>query len=238
MRKLKWLFLLMVMFLADFAQGQIYSPYPYGYNRYPYSRTPYGNVPFVTYESSGQYFINEEWLDGKVILKDGKTVEGYPLRYDLENNRLEVKLDDAIHPLELKQIKSFEWYHPESKLISLYVNAFDYKLDGVPLVGVYEVLYDGPVKLFSKKDVNVYNSSYVTGYNSIRMRESASKEHDFFFAKGNEVFKVEKSYKENLHVFEPHGSEIGHFIKKQKLKMKKPEDLVAVIQHYESLVSN
>merc|ERR1711916_1697 len=90
-------------------------------------------------------------------------IEGYPLRYDIGNNLLEVQVNNEIKMLPIKEIKYLEWIKDEGKEVSFFVNGFDYRLDGVGVVGLLKVLTTGEVQLLEKNDVDISRSNYVSG---------------------------------------------------------------------------
>src|SRR5690606_18597920 len=44
----------------------------------------------------GSFYIEEEWQTGNVFLKKNQILKNFPLRYDLENELLELKTHDIV----------------------------------------------------------------------------------------------------------------------------------------------
>jgi len=232
-----------ILFLAIFSTeltAQFFSPgfFPGGYyNRFGYNPNSLWNMPFVSYESAGNYFWDDEWNTGRVVLKNEKVVEGYQLRYDLGNNRLEIFVNGEIKMLPLKEIKYLEWIKNEGKDVSFFVNGLDYRLDGVGLVGLLKVLTTGEVQLLMKHDVDISRSNYVSGFSTARSVERASSRTEFFMLEGKNLLPLTKKAKDNLVQFGELGNEIKKFAKKNKLKWKKAEDLIKIVDEYNRLLS-
>ncbi|MBT32146.1 MAG: hypothetical protein CMO01_21000 [Thalassobius sp.] len=239
----KYISLFVLISLASLfeTQAQYFSPgfYPGGYyNRYGYNPSGLMNMPLVTYEKKGNLFWEKEWKVGRVVLKSDKVVEGYKLMYDLGNNQMLVMVNNDIKTLPLKQIKYFEWVHEPDKNVSFFVNGLDYTVDGVGLVGICEVLTTGKVQLFMKKDVDISRDNYLSGYYSARSVERASSRVEFYMAQGNHLFPISKKAKENTELFGEHADEVLKFAKSNKVKWKKPEDLIKVFDYYNSLLKD
>ncbi|MEM1137261.1 MAG: hypothetical protein AAGI07_15590 [Bacteroidota bacterium] len=220
-------------------QAQFFSPgfFPGGhFNRFGYNPNGLWGVPFVSYESAGRFFWNEDWHIGRAVLKDKKIVEGYKLRYDLGNNQLEVMVNNDIKVLPLKELHYFEWVYEEDSAVSFFVNGLDYKIEGVGLVGICEVLTMGMVQLFMKRDVNISRDNYVTGFNNARSVERGNARTEFYLAEGNRLLPITKKEKDNLIQFGEKGDEIKSFVKRSKLRWKKPEDLIKIVDYYNQLL--
>jgi len=139
--------------------------------------------------------------------------------------------------LPLKEIKYLEWIKNEGKDVSFFVNGLDYRLDGVGLVGLLKVLTTGEVQLLMKHDVDISRSNYVSGFSTARSVERASSRTEFFMLEGKNLLPLTKKAKDNLVQFGELGNEIKKFAKKNKLKWKKAEDLIKIVDEYNRLLS-
>lgn len=195
-------------------------------------------VPMVSYRNTGGLYLNEEWLRGRITLKDGLLVAGYDLRYDLENRSLEIRLENKeVQRLEINHVASFEWYNPRIGKPSFFVSSMAYKEDGVPLVGIFEVLNLGAARVFVKIDSEFYRNNFRSGYYDMVIEEGFKKEEKFYLALGqDEVFPLSKSLKDNLHLFKGEEAEIRAFAKKEGLGCRKRKEVVQIVDYYNSLL--
>jgi|GEM_PF-3698547 len=236
----KILFTSLFFALSTLGMAQFFSPgfYPGGYyNRFGYNPNSLFNMPFVTSESAGNFFWDEEWHLGRAVLKSEQVIEGYKFRYDLGNNRLEVLVNNEINMLPLKQVKYLEWVE-ENEEVSFFVNGFDYQLDGVGLVGLLNVLTTGSVQLVMKRDVQFSRSNYVSGFSSARSVERGNSRMEFFLLEGKQLLPLSKKTKDNLPYFKPFENEIKQFVKQEKLNWKKGNNLIKIVSHYNQLLSD
>lgn len=219
------------LYIAE-TQAQFFNPWWMG------PRTPgFWGMPFVSYETRGSYFLNDDWLISRITLRNDTVVEGYYMRYDLEFNRLEVDIDQSVKMLDLKQVKSFELYEPKADRSILFLNGFDFLYDGVPLVGIYEVVTGGgPIRLFSKIDVDFYRSNYRSGWSMFRMEEGYRKSEKFYLNFSNQVYPITKNAKENLALFNNHAGAVEQYMKQKKLGFKKRNDLIEVVRYFNTLL--
>jgi hypothetical protein len=65
-------------------------------------------IPLPPKQLLGDAYLNTEWQSANILLFTRETLlEGYPVRYDLLKDELEVKSKSGIKVLEGKRIKSF-----------------------------------------------------------------------------------------------------------------------------------
>lgn len=231
-------FLLLVALLP--ANAQIWVPGGMWWRGNPYGwggmGMPWGGPSFVSYSTRGSNLLFEEPQKGRILLKNEKEVVGYLMNYDLQNQWMEVMVEGEPRPVELKHMQQFEFYNPQTGKTILFVNGLDYTMDGVPLIGVHEVLVNGKVQLFSRQYADVNTSRFLSGFNEVRVQESIRKKEEFYMAKGNELFRIHKKWKDNQALFGEHAYEIELYVKENNLKFKRREDLIKIFETYNSML--
>ena len=58
----------------------------------------------------GSFYIKDDWSVGNVKLTSGLTVKNCDLKFDLENNLLEIKIDNVIKVSYPEQFMEFTWF--------------------------------------------------------------------------------------------------------------------------------
>lgn len=110
-------------------------------------------IPMEPLATKGHYFLNDEWLVGNILLKNNQSIKNRFIKYDIENKHLEIKVDNEVKVLEIDRVKDFEMY--DNGFIKKFTNSYSYKLaDNSRLIGVFEVLAEGKIKLFVKQKLN------------------------------------------------------------------------------------
>lgn len=118
-------------------------------------------IPLPEGKVIGDTYLYPEWKRSAILLYEGnKLLEGYPIRYDIKADELDVKTPSSVKVLAGKNIKSFIWIDSVSTVPNYFINAREYKLDGVSLAGFFEVLVNGNTPLFKKTRVTIKKADY------------------------------------------------------------------------------
>jgi hypothetical protein len=186
-------------------------------------------------EDVNSYYIDEEWHKGKFLLTSGHVFENYPVKYDLKNNILEIKLSDEIKIMDVYRIKEFSWTDNagrDQRFINLNIKAKNTKL-----YGVGQVLLEGNAKLIKiykyipkpENDVK-YGAYSVIDHNYIH--------EDLYLMEGEKILLVNGNRKKFIKFFNNYSSNIMSFVKSNKLKINRLSDLKQIIEYYNSLINS
>ena len=104
----------------------------------------------------GSTYLDKKWnLATTLLFKSEKLPEGYPVKYELKENELEVKASNGIKILDTKNIKSLVWKDSITQEPKYFISGSEYTDEGTPLNGLLEVLSDGKVPLLKRNFVVV-----------------------------------------------------------------------------------
>lgn len=199
-------------------------------------------LPFlllINFVSQAQDFPFDYWHEGRVVLISGDTLSGM-IKYNIDGDAIQVETNKVIQAYSSQKILFFEIYDElfgsYRQFYSLPYNVkIDYK---IPIL--FEVLYEGPMTLLAREyiveeTVPQYGYYYRGGNYGTRTRLA----FDFYFL--NTKGKIEKfSLKKNdlYHILDKKSSEIKRYIKKNRLRHDKREDLVRIVAYYNSLIQS
>ena len=181
----------------------------------------------------GNIYFDERWRPSSFTLYENKeTIEGYPIRYNIYFDELDVKTNNGERALASSKVKSFIL---RDSVTNSFINAQEYTLDEVPLKGFLEVLVDGPVQLLKRfyliiKDPD-YNPAIGAGSRDTRI----SMHFDFYYASENKMFEI-KGKKKLLASFGNKASEVETFMKANSVSASSPEGMVKIFTYYNSLL--
>jgi hypothetical protein len=194
-------------------------------------------IPFPPGKVVGDSYLNADWKVSTVFLYDGKTIEGYPTRYDIATNELEFNAKNGIKVLGGDKIKNFVWIDGQTNVPAYYVNAKEFKSkDNVPLIGFFEVLADGTIPLLKKTKVTVKKADYNAALNVGSHDDKILKSDQLYYARDNQVFKLPSSSKKVIALFGDKSAEVKKFIDDNSLSTGKENNLVKIFENYNSLV--
>ena len=189
-------------------------------------------------EVIGDYYLDTSWKEGNVLLfQDNMTIEGYPLKYDIYNDMLEIDTEEGVKVLEGYRIKSFVWRKDNGKP-TYFLSARNYRSETEEITGFFEVLVDGEVPLFSKVDVRIKEPHYYEGIDVGSRDYEILKDQTYYYASGRVVTPLSRNKKGLLMAFADKEEEMSQFFKQNKISFKDEGDLMESFMYYNKLKNN
>ena len=193
-------------------------------------------IPYVPHEYHGSFYIRDEWCKGDIITSQGDSITNYPLKFDIENQRLEIQVNDRIKVLGRAEIARFQWYDESKNQEVLFVNANQYEFIGSKAVGIFEVLVDGDnVKLLSLRKTEIREGNYNQQIDIGDRTPKIVQKELFFIWRDGWVNKLTSSKRKTLLLFRGKADAISSYAKERKLSMKKRGDLIEIVAYYQTL---
>ncbi|MEN8117272.1 MAG: hypothetical protein ABFS16_09855 [Bacteroidota bacterium] len=174
-------------------------------------------------DMKGSPFLNEEFQTGRVKLRNGKIYEG-PLRYDIYSDQIEFQTKDGA---------VYEIMNPETvEKVSIGENTFLYfeKEEDRLLDGIYEELANGKYTLLAKHRVYLKDAVPAKPYIEPKPATFVKKNSDYLVIDSKGEVIIIKN-KKDLTALAEDTSDIQSFLKKNKIKVNKEEDLIAVVNY-------
>jgi hypothetical protein len=188
----------------------------------------------------GNPYWDERWGASSVLLYDKPTPnDGWYTRYDIRSDEFEFLVNKQIKVAKGSVIKNVVWVDSLTQKTRFLVNAKDYKLDGVPLLGFIEVLVDGDQQLIKRIELQVLKPNYNEAMSTGSKNSKITKKELFYYSDNGELFEI-KSRKSLAPLFGEQSEQMSSFIKEEKLKTGRESDLVRIFEHLATLrpVSN
>jgi len=188
------------------------------------------------YKLEGSPYIEEAWNNAKILFKSNEVIEDIPVKYDLMENLMEIKTKRTIKVCPAKRIIAFELKSTESEQIRKFVNCNRFKSD-TKLEGFYEVLVDSDdgLSLFVKTDATIKESNYNPALDVGEETSKIVKRQTYYIVDGNYANVVKKNKKAFLKLFNGKSSIINLLLKEEKLKIGEAQDLIQIVDYYNSL---
>jgi hypothetical protein len=196
-------------------------------------------IPLPEGKVIGDTYLSTQWKRSVILLyENNKLLEGYPVRYDINADELDVRGVNGVKVLAGKKVKSFVWIDSARKEPYYFVNAKDYKEDGVPLIGFFEVLVDGTSPLFKKINITVKKADYNVTLSVGSRDDKILKNPAYYLAEDNKVYEIPASKKKFLPLLKRNASQVEAYMESNGLSPKKEEDLLLIFKYYNSLNNN
>lgn len=193
-------------------------------------------VPYVPSEYEGSFYIQEEWAEGDIHLFSGDSLADYPLKYDLEQRRMEIQTEDGVRILGQSEISHFHWLNQTTGADVHFVNARDFEFQGLQMNGMLELLVDGDqMKLLSLQDISIQEGNYNRQIDIGDRTPKIVKKESFFVFHSGTMFKLNHNKRKTLMHFRGKSESVLQYAKKHGLGFKKRPDLIELVAYYHSL---
>jgi len=193
-------------------------------------------IPLPEGKVIGDTYLEVQWKAASILLYEkDKLIEGFPARYDIYLNELEIKGKNGIKTLKGDKVKSFVWIDSLTNSPVYFVNAKEFKNeDNVTLTGFFQVLIDGSLPLFKKTKIDVKEADYNVQLNVGSLDDKILKKDELYVVKGHQVMEVPSSKKKLLQLFGDKSEDIQKFIKDNALKTNEEYHLTTIFKQYNS----
>lgn len=183
-----------------------------------------------SYESiEGSPFLDAAFVPGEIITQNMR-FDGIPMRYNIFNDQIEFKQNNSSYILA-----------PETRIKQVHIgpNTFiaeEHEVKGKLKLGFLTLLDSGKVSLMAKKIV-VYNpKTEPTALAPLSSPAKFTRTQDIFYYKiGNAPVSQVFSLKDLIKSLPGKQDEVNQFARKEKISVKKEEELLKLIRYYNSL---
>jgi hypothetical protein len=182
----------------------------------------------------GDTYLTDDWSKSKIQLYEKeKIIAGFPIKYDIKGEILEVKSGNEVKVLHASKVKTLVILDPSTNTERYFVNAIDFRLDGAPLSGFLEVMTDGTTPLLKQTYIFEKEPDYNAALNVGSRDVKILKKERFFYSKGRQLSKIQGK-KSLSGAFGEHSDDMTDYIKSNKLSTDDQADLVKIFDHYNS----
>lgn len=186
------------------------------------------------YESvEGSPFLYEKWNKGTVTLDNGTIYKDISLKYDQVRDVLlfESKGGEAFE--FVNKVKSFKIVTAESGENKERVFRSGYKQgNDIKENNFIEVLAVGKVELLKKTTKQILEES---SYESALKKKNIHAKESHYLSDGTALSKIKMNEKSLLTALKDKDAELNEYLKKNNLKIKKEEDVLQLVNYYNSL---
>ena len=183
----------------------------------------------------GHKFLVEQALEGSVVLNgSNKEYLFRQMRYNVFSRDLEVQLQGKTKFIRNMRVKSFTLKQDGKK--RNFVNASAYTLSNKAQKGYLEVLASGDVILSKQTTTHVLSGNYNIALNVGEKSDKIMQKEAYFLAKEGKLYSA-RSKRSVRKLMTSARFNAKVIIKEKNLKIKKMEDLKALVELYNTQVS-
>lgn len=185
--------------------------------------------------TSGSFYINDDWRQCHVRLKNGESGSVSSCKYNLETSHLEIKIDNETKALDLRYIEEFFLVKDRTDTL-VFKNAYNnYSIEEIPVVGIIEVLVEGENTLVSKPILKIQKANYIPALDTGEKSDKYIKQEQLFLVRGSKLYPIKSKKGDWLNELGNHKNDIEEFAKRSKLGFRKKEDLIKIIRYSNEL---
>ena len=179
----------------------------------------------------GHPYLFENWTEGTVRLRNGKSYTIVQLKYNLLLDELFFK------DIKTEQLLAFVIPVVEFKLndkekgSSLFRNGYK-AIDNQTEKSYYHVLFDGGTQLLKRTSKKINEEK---PFNSASTIKSFEVLNFYYISNNTALIKIRKDKKSVLAALANQGDALEKYIQEKTLNIKNEEDLIQLIQYYNSL---
>jgi len=197
-------------------------------------------IPMSPGKLIGDSYMSKTWNYGSILLYElDKLIEGYPLRYDIDKDELEISAPGGAKALAGNKVKSFSWQDSLSHKIVYFINAKDYtSTEGTSLTGFFEVLSDGSIPVFKRTNLVLKKANYVKEFDTGTRDDQILKKEEFFYIQEGKVHPLPTSKKKLLPLFNEQADKMKSYIEMNNMSLKEAHHIQSIFDHYNSLIKS
>jgi hypothetical protein len=187
--------------------------------------------------SFSQTFPSDIWYEGKVYLDSVQELKGH-VKYDFTNDLIQVNSDNLIKTFSARKINYFEVIDPQSHRLRVFYSIPYFRVSDYKVPMLFEAVQEGKtLSLLSREYItteSVPQYDFYTHRNYYFNRTVLAYNYYFLFKDGK-IRQYHLNRTELLDLLKDKSNEIKKFMKENRLKHDKREDLIEIVNYYNSL---
>ncbi|PTS99952.1 hypothetical protein DBR11_11285 [Pedobacter sp. HMWF019] len=178
-------------------------------------------------------YLYPDFVKGSVTMLDNKKIASADLIYDLSKDKIIFKGEDNKPYWFKDKVSEFQMADPKSgdQLIHLFKNGYP-PIDRYSALNYYEVLAEGKVTLL-KKEVRIVSETIP--YGSSAPVKSVANAQLYYLYTNDTMTQIKKDKKSMGNLLKGNDFNLTKYISDNNLNIKNDEDLVKIINYYNSI---
>jgi hypothetical protein len=194
-------------------------------------------IPPEPKKVEGNFYLDKKWNLASILLyRDQQVLEGYRVRYNINSNNFELLEQETqqVTTLQGLRVQNIVWMDSSYKVPRYFVNGMDFRDEGVPILGFFEVLVEGELPLMRRTLAVFKESNYNTALMVGNRNDQIVKRNVYFFLRGKDLYKVPKKRKEFFLIFGEKSAQIEAFVEQNEIDLKAAGSIFQVFTYFNS----
>ncbi|OOG74841.1 carboxypeptidase-like regulatory domain-containing protein [Algoriphagus sp. A40] len=198
--------------------------------------TFYG-IPPEPKQVEGNFYLDKKWNVASILLYREQTVlEGFRVRYNINSNMFELMEPEKnlVSVMPGLRIQNIVWMDSAYNVPRYFVNGMDFKDEGVPISGFFEVIVEGELPLMRRTLAVFKESNYNVALMVGDRNDQIIKRNVYYYLKGKDLYEVPKKRKDLFPIFGEKEAEMLAFVEDNEIDLKKTGSVFQLFTYYNS----
>jgi hypothetical protein len=185
----------------------------------------------------GNYYLDQKWNKASILLyKESEIIEGFMVRYHIQNNSFEIRAEDSdeVSNIPGLRIRNIVWLDSKYQVPRYFINGMDFKDEGAPILGFFEVLVDGKLPLVRRTVATIKAANYNTALMVGNKDDTIMKRNVYYYIDGKNLIAIPKKKKQLFAIFGENAAELEAFANENALNLKEPSSWFTLFTQYNS----
>lgn len=194
-------------------------------------------IPPEPKKLQGNFYLDTKWNKASILLyKDEQLIEGYFVRYNINSNNFELRSENSEDATTVPglRVRNIVWIDSEHGVPRYFINGMDFKDEGSPIAGFFEVLVDGKLPLVRRTIASIRESNYNQALMVGEPDDRVVKRYVYYYIEGKNVIEIPTNKKKIFTIFGENQAEMEAFAESNKLNLKEASSLFSLFTQFNS----
>ncbi|MFN3760501.1 MAG: carboxypeptidase-like regulatory domain-containing protein [Algoriphagus aquaeductus] len=186
----------------------------------------------------GNFYLDKKWNLASILLyRDQEILEDFRVRYNINSNNFELMEPETfqITTLQGYRVQNIVWMDSSYKVPRYFVNGMDFREDGAPISGFFEVIVEGQLPLMRRTKAIFKESNYNTALMVGNRNDQIIKRNVYYYLKEKDLYEVPKKRKDLFLIFGDKASQVEAFVNENQIDLKQTSSIFQIFTYYNSL---
>lgn len=186
----------------------------------------------------GNFYLDKKWNLASILLyRDQEIMEDFRVRYNINSNNFELMEPETfqITTLQGYRVQNIVWMDSSFKVPRYFVNGMDFREDGAPISGFFEVIVEGQLPLMRRTKAIFKESNYNTALMVGNRNDQIIKRNVYYYLREKDLYEVPKKRKDLFLIFGDKASQVETFVNENQIDLKQTSSIFQIFTYYNSL---
>ena len=197
-------------------------------------------IPPEPKKLQGNSYLDKKWNSASILLyQNEELMEGFRVRYNVISNMFELLEPEtsSVSTVMGLRIQNIVWVDSTYKVPRYFVNGMDFKDEGSPISGFFEVLVDGEMPLMRRTMVILKESNYNQALMVGNRDDQLVKRNYYYYLEEKNVIRIPSKKKKFYALFGEQAAEMEEFASSNSLNHRDPSAIFQIFTHFNSQFS-